>query len=169
MINYSLNYRKVTVKNSAGESVIAYKAYATAQMLRKLSWDQFLDHVESKHNSVYSKADYRAMFNQISMGILDRCADGFKVVAGGLGSFYPSLSAIAQTDASQFTPKSDIRKVYVNWSKPRSLSNFDNNSSKPTFGKKLTRVNEANAIQANNVGNEIMVLHTTASKEAAFA
>ena len=169
MINYSLNYRKVTVKNSAGELVVAYKAYATAQITRNVNCDEFFDHLESKHNSVYSKSDYRAMIHQLCLGIIDRCSDGVKVQVGNFGAFYPSISASGVTDPSQFYPSSDIKKVYVNWAKNRRFANFDNNKTKPTYGKKLTRVNEANAVQANNVGNEIMVLHTTASKEAAFA
>lgn len=169
MINFSLNYRKVTVKNSSGDMVVAYKAYATAQATGKLTCDEFLEHQENKHNSVYSKSDYRAMIHQICLGIVDRCSDGVKVQVGNFGAFYPSISANGVTDPSLFFPSSDIKKVYVNWAKNRRFANFDNNKEKPAYNKVLTKVDEANAVQANNAGSDSMVLHTTASKEAAFA
>lgn len=91
MINYSLSYRKVTVKNSAGQSVVAYKAYATARSQSTMNSEEFLDHQARKLTSLYTKADYRAILSQICMGIVDRCSDGVKVNTGEFGSFYPSI------------------------------------------------------------------------------
>ena len=169
MIYYSLNYRKVTKKNSSGDMVVAYLAYATAQSQEKWSEDKFLSHLESKHNSVYAKSDYRAMIAQIAQGIEDRCADGYKCKMGEFGDFYPSLSAIGVENVEDFSTSSTIRNVHVNWSKGRIFANFDNGPVRPQYQEVLTDCDEQNALQANRAGSDSMVLHTTASKEAAFA
>lgn len=168
MINYSLSYRKVTVKNSAGQSVVAYKAYATARSQSTMNSEEFLDHQARKLTSLYTKADYRAILSQICMGIVDRCSDGVKVNTGEFGSFYPTISANAVENAEDFKPTVDIKKVYVNWSKGNRFKNFNNNTVKPQYRHILTEVNEASAVQANNIGLSSFTLHSTASKTAAF-
>ena len=102
------------------------------------------------------------------MGIVDRCSDGVKVNTGEFGSFYPSISANAVENAEDFKPTVDIKKVYVNWSKGNRFKNFNNNTVKPQYRHILTEVNEASAVQANNIGLSSFTLHSTASKTAAF-
>lgn len=78
MIRYSLSYRKVTVKNSSGEMVVAYKAYATINTTANMTQRQFLDHLENAHNTVYSRSDLTAMLWQLAMGAIDIVKDGYK-------------------------------------------------------------------------------------------
>ena len=169
MIYYSLSYRKVTVKNANGESVIAYKAYATAQSQAKMSCDEFLLHQSNKHTSVYSRADYRAILSQVCQGIVDRCSDGVRVQVGEFGAFYPTIKSSGVTNSEDFNPAYDIKKVYVNWAKGKRFKNFANNTQKPEYKKVLVRVDEANVVQANNAGSGLVSIHSSAAKEAAFA
>lgn len=169
MIKYSLNYRKVTVKNAQGESVVVYKAYATAQSEVKMSEDEFLTHQSSKRDSMYSRADYRAILSQIIAGIIDRCGDGYKVPVGDFGFMYPSISSPGVTSSEDFNPATDIKNVHVNWSKSKVFADFRNGKEQPQYKNVLVKVDEENAIQANNAGSSLVSLHSSAAKEAAFA
>lgn len=168
MISYSLSYRKVTVKNSDGQMVVAYKAYATARALEHMSSDEFLDHTARQLTSLYTKADYRAIMAQISEGLIDKVADGYKVPLPGFGYCYPSLSACSVDNAEDFVPSRDIKKVSVGWSRSYPFANFKESGHTVTFRHVLTQVNEAYAIQADSIGLNSFTLHSTASKTAAF-
>lgn len=168
MITFSLSYRKVTVKNSAGQSVVAYKAYATARAQEKMDSETFLDHTARQVSSMYTRADARAILSQLAQGIADKVADGYKVPIPGLGYCYPSLSAFAVDSAEDFKPAQHVKKVSVGWTKAAEFADFKNSNWDVTYKQILTDVNENSAIQANNTGQNSFTLHSTPSKEAAF-
>ena len=168
MISYSLSYRKVTVKNSAGQMVVAYKAYATARALEHMSSEEFLGHTARQQSSLYTKSDYRAIMSQISSGIIDKVADGYKVPLPGFGYCYPSLSACSVENAEDFVPSRDIKKVSVGWSRSVPFANFKDSDHTVTYRHILTETDESSAIQANNIGLNSFTLHSTPSKTAAF-
>ena len=168
MISYSLSYRKVTVKNSAGQMVVAYKAYATARAQEKMTSEKFLDHTAQQINSLYTKSDYRTILGQMAQGIADKVADGYKVPIPGFGFCYPSMSAFAVDNAEDFKPQQHVKKVSVGWTKAAEFADFKNSKWDVTYKQVLTDVNESSAIQANNIGLNSFTLHSTASKTAAF-
>ena len=121
-INYSLSERNVTVKNpSTGVKEKVLKRYAKAQANGKMTLDEFCALV-ARTSKGYSASNIKALTVVLAAAVKANAKLSLRSQLGDLGFFGHGLTSEGVLDAQQFTPQSNIKKVYVKWTKGSRLA-----------------------------------------------
>ena len=90
MINYSICIMS-TKPGTKKADITQTKAYGTAQMNEKLTFDQFCKHI-ADHNSPFSKGTIKGVLTDAVVCLKEQLLAGNKVNLGDLGDFHVELA-----------------------------------------------------------------------------
>lgn len=125
-INYSLSERNVTVKDPVtGVKTKVLKRYAKAQANGKMTLDEFCALV-ARTSKGYSASNIKALTVVLASALVANAKMSQRSQMGELGYFGHGLSSEGILDAQQFSPQSNVKKVYVKWTKGSRLANLTN-------------------------------------------
>lgn len=125
MINYSIcimSAKPGTKKADISAQTGGTKAYGTAQIHNKLSFDQFCEHV-SEHNSPFSKGTIQGILTDAVSCIREQLLAGNSVQLGALGTFRVELSTEGADTTEEFGA-ANIKEVNVCWTPGKNFRNL---------------------------------------------
>ena len=140
MINYSIAIMSTT-PGTKKEDITETKAYGTAQMNKKVSLDEFCQHI-SEHNSPFSKGVVMGIITDAVSCLREMMLDGNRVSLGDLGTFGVELACEGAKKTEDFDT-SYIKAVNVRWTPG---DQFKNLRSDATFQLVPSRSAQADAI-----------------------
>ena len=140
MINYSIAIMSTT-PGTKKEDITETKAYGTAQMNKKVSLDEFCQHI-SEHNSPFSKGVVMGIITDAVSYLREMMLDGNRVSLGDLGTFGVELACEGAKKTEDFDT-SYIKAVNVRWTPG---DQFKNLRSDATFQLVPSRSAQADAI-----------------------
>ncbi len=141
MINYSICILS-TKPGTKKADITQTKAYGTAQMNEKLTFDQFCKHIVD-HNSPFSKGTIKGVLTDAVACLKEQLLAGNKVNLGDLGDFHVELATKGAKTTEDFNA-SYIEGVNVRWTPG---SGFQNLRSEATFQLVPGREAQADAIE----------------------
>ena len=141
MINYSIAIMSTTPGTKKAQ-ITETKAYGVSQMLRKVSFDEFCEHI-SDHNSPFSKGTVQGILTDAVNCIREMLLDGKKVALGDLGEFHVELSTEGARTTEEFSA-ANIKAVNVTFTPG---IRFKNLRSEATFKLVPNRSAVADAIE----------------------
>ena len=113
MINYSIAI--LSAKPGTKKAQITHtKAYGTAQIHQKLSFDDFCQHI-ADHNCPFSKGTIQGVLTDAVSCLREQMLAGNGVSLGDLGSFHVELNTEGAVTTEDFTT-ANIKEVNVRWS-----------------------------------------------------
>ena len=141
MINYSIAIMSTTPGTKKAQ-ITETKAYGVSQMHRKVSFDEFCEHI-AEHNSPFSKGTVQGILTDAVSCIRELLLDGKKVALGDLGEFHVELATEGARTTEEFSA-ANIKEVNVRF----TLGiNFKNLRSVAQFRLVPTRSAQADAIE----------------------
>lgn len=146
MINYSI-YIAGTKPGTKKADIQETKAYGTAQMNERLSFDQFCKHIAS-HNSPFSKGAIQGILTDAVGCLREQLLAGNRVQLGDLGTFGVELATKGAKTTEEFTT-AYIEAVKVNWQPGKQFKNL---REEATFQLVASRDSQKEAIE--NIKNE---------------
>ena len=146
MINYSI-YIAGTKPGTKKADIQETKAYGTAQMNERLSFDQFCKHIAS-HNSPFSKGAIQGILTDAVCCLREQRLAGNRVQLGDLGTFGVELATKGAKTTEEFTT-AYIEAVKVNWQPGKQFKNL---REEATFQLVASRDSQKEAIE--NIKNE---------------
>lgn len=141
MINYSIAIMSTTPGTKKAQ-ITETKAYGVAQMLRKVSFDEFCEHI-AEHNSPFSKGTVQGILTDAVSCIREMLLDGKKVALGDLGDFHVELKTEGARTTEEFSA-ANIKAVNVRFTPG---TRFENLRSESTFQLVPNRSAQADAIE----------------------
>ena len=141
MINYSIMIMS-TKPGTKKADITQTKAYGTAQMNEKLSFDQFCKHI-ADHNSPFSKGTIKGVLTDAVGCLKEQLLAGNKVNLGDLGDFHVELATKGAKTTEDFNA-SYIEGVNVRWTPGLG---FQNLRQEATFQLVPGREAQADAIE----------------------
>ena len=121
MINYSiciLGTKPGTFKADITET----KAYGTAQIHERLSFDDFCRHI-AEHNSPFSKGTIKGILTDAVACLREQMLAGNSVELGDMGNFHVELQTEGAVTTDDFTAD-NIKKVNVRWQPSKRFKNL---------------------------------------------
>ncbi len=141
MINYSICILS-TKPGTKKADITETKAYGTAQMSEKLTFDSFCRHI-ADHNSPFSKGTIKGVLTDAVVCLKEQLLAGNKVNLGDLGDFHVELATKGAKTTEDFNA-SYIEAVNVRWTPGPG---FQNLRSEATFQLVPGREAQADAIE----------------------
>ena len=141
MINYSISIMSTTPGTKKAQ-ITETKAYGVAQMLRKVSFAEFCEHI-AEHNSPFSKGTVTGILTDAVNCIREMLLDGKKVALGDLGDFHVELQTEGARTTEEFSA-ANIKAVNVRFTPGKR---FENLRSESTFQLVPSRASQADAIE----------------------
>lgn len=135
-IRISLSQRKNPAKPDE-----PMKVYATAQVTKSYSLDEFCDHI-AKHGSIWTPDIVSGVVRKTVECLEELILDGAQVNLGALGTFKPTVTSRGASEFDSFDTLTNIKKVSVCWKKGYY---FRNMKGQAKFERVLTRKDEAEA------------------------
>ena len=126
MINYSIMIMG-TKPGTKKADITQTKAYGTAQMNEKLTFDQFCRHI-AEHNSPFSKGCIQGVLTDAVACLKEQLLAGNKVVLGDLGTFGVELACKGAATTEDFNA-SYIEHVNVSWLPGKKFQNLRSEAS----------------------------------------
>ena len=126
MINYSIMILS-TKPGTKKADITETKAYGTAQMNEKLSFDQFCKHI-ADHNSPFSKGTIQGILTDAVSCLKEQLLAGNRIVLGDLGTFYVELATRGAKTTEDFNA-SYIEAVNVCWLPGKPFKNLRSEAS----------------------------------------
>ena len=148
MINYSVFTWKNPMMDDAEE-----KAYAKNQVVKVLSFDEFVRHIAS-HNGVFSRGTVKGVVSDTCSCLVEQLLAGNKVQFGELGSFGVSLECEPANSLAEFSAK-NIQEVNIVFTPGED---FENLRSKAEFKLVTSRAVQAAALRAVKEGEDTINL-----------
>ena len=148
MINYSVFTWKNPMMDDAEE-----KAYAKNQVVKVLSFDEFVRHIAS-HNGVFSRGTVKGVVSDTCSCLVEQLLAGNKVQFGELGSFGVSLQCEPANSLAEFSAK-NIQEVNIVFTPGED---FENLRSKAEFKLVTSRAVQAAALRAVKEGEDTINL-----------
>lgn len=149
MINYSVFTWKNPMIDDAEE-----KAYAKNQVVKVLSFDEFVKHIAS-HNGVFSRGTVKGVVSDTCSCLVEQLLAGNKVQFGELGSFGVSLQCEPADSLAEFSAK-NIKEVNIVFAPGED---FENLRSKAEFKLVSSRAVQAAALKAIKEGESTINLN----------
>ena len=149
MINYSVFTWKNPMIDDAEE-----KAYAKNQVVKVLSFDEFVKHIAS-HNGVFSRGTVKGVVSDTCSCLVEQLLAGNKVQFGELGSFGVSLQCEPADSLAEFSAK-NIKEVNIVFAPGED---FENLRSKAEFKLVSSRAVQAAALKAVKEGESTINLN----------
>ena len=149
MINYSVFTWKNPMIDDAEE-----KAYAKNQVVKVLSFDEFVKHIAS-HNGVFSRGTVKGVVSDTCSCLVEQLLAGNKVQFGELGSFGVSLQCEPADSLAEFSAK-NIKEVNIVFTPGED---FENLRSKAEFKLVSSRAVQAAALKAIKEGESTINLN----------
>ena len=141
MINYSIAIMSTT-PGTKKEDITETKAYGTAQMNKKVSLDEFCQHI-SEHNSPFSKGVVMGIITDAVSCLREMMLDGNRVSLGDLGTFGVELASEGARTTNEFTAQ-NIKEVNIRWLPGKKFKNLRDVA---TFQLVPNRTAQADAIE----------------------
>ena len=141
MINYSITIMSTTPGTKKAQ-ITETKAYGTAQMHDKLSFDDFCAHI-AEHNSPFSKGAIMGIITDAVNCLREQMLAGNRVSLGDLGTFGVELQTEGARTCEEFSAN-NIKAVNVRWSPG---DRFKNLRSEATFNLIPNRAAQSDAIE----------------------
>ena len=121
MINYSI-YIASANPGTKKEDITHTKAYGTAQVGEKLTFDDFCEHIAA-HNTPFSEGAIKGIITDAVNCLREQMLNGNSVELGPLGSFRVELACEGARTTDEFNA-SNIKEVNVNWSPGKKFKNL---------------------------------------------
>ena len=130
------------------------KAYAKNQVVKVLSFDEFVKHIAS-HNGVFSRGTVKGVVSDTCSCLVEQLLAGNKVQFGELGSFGVSLQCEPADSLAEFSAKK-IKEVNIVFAPGED---FENLRSKAEFKLVSSRAVQAAALKAIKEGESTINLN----------
>lgn len=153
MGGYMINYSVFTWKNPMIDDA-EEKAYAKNQVVKVLSFDEFVKHIAS-HNGVFSRGTVKGVVSDTCSCLVEQLLAGNKVQFGELGSFGVSLQCEPADSLAEFSAK-NIKEVNIVFAPGED---FENLRSKAEFKLVSSRAVQAAALKAIKEGESTINLN----------
>ena len=153
MGGYMINYSVFTWKNPMIDDA-EEKAYAKNQVVKVLSFDEFVKHIAS-HNGVFSRGTVKGVVSDTCSCLVEQLLAGNKVQFGELGSFGVSLQCEPADSLAEFSAK-NIKEVNIVFTPGED---FENLRSKAEFKLVSSRAVQAAALKAVKEGESTINLN----------
>ena len=153
MGGYMINYSVFTWKNPMIDDA-EEKAYAKNQVVKVLSFDEFVKHIAS-HNGVFSRGTVKGVVSDTCSCLVEQLLAGNKVQFGELGSFGVSLQCEPADSLAEFSAK-NIKEVNIVFTPGED---FENLRSKAEFKLVSSRAVQAAALKAIKEGESTINLN----------
>lgn len=153
MGGYMINYSVFTWKNPMIDDA-EEKAYAKNQVVKVLSFDEFVKHIAS-HNGVFSRGTVKGVVSDTCSCLVEQLLAGNKVQFGELGSFGVSLQCEPADSLAEFSAK-NIKGVNIVFTPGED---FENLRSKAEFKLVSSRAVQAAALKAIKEGESTINLN----------
>ena len=121
MINYSITIMSTT-PGTKKANITETKAYGTAQVHEKLTFDDFCKHV-SDHNSPFSKGTIKGILTDAVSCLREQLLAGNAVDLGDLGKYHVELQTEGAVTTEDFSV-ANIKKVNVCWTPGKQFKNL---------------------------------------------
>ena len=118
------------------------KAYGTAQVHEKLSFDQFCQHI-AEHNSPFSKGTIKGIITDAVACLREQMLAGNSVELGDMGNFHVELATKGAVTTEDFTT-ANIKQVNIRWTPGKKFKNLIDDA---TFQLVPARKAQQDAIQ----------------------
>lgn len=113
------------------------KAYGVSQMNKKVSLEEFCDHI-AQHNSPFSAGAIFGILKDAVSCLREQLLEGNKVSLGDLGEFHNELATTGAVTTDDFTA-ANIKAVNVCWTPGKKFKNLRQDAQfKLVPGKKAT-------------------------------
>ena len=121
MINYSI-YIASANPGTKKEDITHTKAYGTAQVGEKLTFDDFCEHIAA-HNTPFSEGAIKGIITDAVNCLREQMLAGNSVELGPLGSFRVELACEGARTTDEFD-SSKIKAVNVRWTPGKKFQNL---------------------------------------------
>lgn len=148
---------KLTLGKNAGKTV--YRPYL--QTSGTMALDDIARHM-SEHNSKYDEGDINAVLRQFIKCASEMILEGYRVNLGKLGTFRPSIRAIASASAEEVSAD-NITDLCMAWSAGEATKGLRDKASFTLVGK---RDNQKALVSAEKNGQESMKLTQSAASSS---
>ena len=145
MINYSIAImctKPGTKKENIGQNGVGTKAYGTAQIHEKLSFDDFCKHI-ADHNSPFSKGTIKGILTDAVACLREQMLAGNFVQLGDMGNFHVELATEGAVTTDDFSTD-NIKAVNVRWTPSKRFKNLRDEA---TFQLVPSRAAQADAVE----------------------
>lgn len=130
------------------------KCYASAQVEKTLSLDEFIDGI-LLHGSSHSRGDYKAIVSRVAEELAEKLKEGYKVDLCEMGKFYPSLACDGADSMEAFSPETHITGIRVNWEPSLEFKDLRRDTH---FQENINRRDERRLLAAVKRGDSTMEL-----------